>query len=389
MKLHFAFLGLGDPTWLDPAMVGAILLISLAVAWIFNRFVYQLLIRVTRWTSTDLDTIFVGALRLPLSLGVLLLGIYLALTVPLDLNPGQHDVVVTVVSLAGIVLGIFVVSSLISGAFDWYAKNIAGRTETNLDDQLIPLFRRVAVVLIYGLGALLVLDQLNVNINPLIAGLGIGGLAVALAIQPTLANLFAGTYVMTEGVISAGDFIELENGMSGYVIDVGWRSTRIRTFQNNLVVIPNSRFAETIFTNYQRPIPAVNVLVECGVSYDSDLYHVEQVCREVMDEVLAKDLNANKDFGGFFGYDSFGDSNINFWLFVQAKDRRASFGLKNALMQLLHHRFKELDIVINYPVRTLQFAEGESSDSLSKRLSGQSNPGTSQPLSEEIDLSSD
>ena len=178
MKFHFAFLGLGDPTWLDPAMVGVILLISLAVAWIFNKFVYQLLIRVTRWTATDLDTIFVGALRLPLSLGVLLLGIYLALTVPLDLSPGQHDVVVTVVSLAGIVLGIFVVSSLFSGAFDWYAKNIAGRTETNLDDQLIPLFRRVAVVLVYGLGALLVHDQLNVNINPLIAGLGIGGLSL-------------------------------------------------------------------------------------------------------------------------------------------------------------------------------------------------------------------
>ncbi len=371
MKFYTAVLGLGDPDWLDPTMVGAIFLISLIAAWLFNKIVYPIIIKCARWTPTDLDTILIRAVRLPLSLGIVVLGGYLALTVPLNLSDGQHDTVITVTSLSGIILGIIAISSLVSGAFDWYVKNIAVRTQTSLDDQLIPLFRRVAVVLVYGLGALLVLDQLNVNINPLIAGLGIGGLAVALAIQPTLSNLFAGTYVMTEGVITAGDFIELENGMSGYVIDVGWRSTRIRTFQNNLLVIPNSRFAETIFTNYQRPVPAVNVVVSCGISYDSDLYQVEQVCKEVMEEVLEKDPNANKDYGGYFGYDSFGDSNVNFWLFVQAKDRLASFGLKNALMQRLHQRFKELDIVINYPVRTLQFPEEWSNGELTKWGAGQ------------------
>ena len=182
-----------------------------------------------------------------------------------------------------------------------------------------------------------------------------GGLAVALAIQPTLANLFAGTYVMTEGVITTGDYIELENGMAGYVIDVGWRSTRIRTWHNNLVVIPNSRFAETIITNYEQPIPAVNVYLPCGVSYDSDLYRVERVCHEVMGEVLDNDPNAVKEYGGWFGFESFADSNVNFWLFVQAKDRLASFGLRTALMQKLHQRLNEEGIVINYPVRTLQF----------------------------------
>ena len=163
-----------------------------------------------------------------------------------------------------------------------------------------------------------------------------GGLAVALAIQPTLSNLFAGTYVMTEGVISTGDFIELENGMSGYVMDVGWRSTRIRTFQNNLVVIPNSRFAETIITNYQLPAPSENVIVNCGVSYDSDLYQVEKICNQVMTKVLETSPSANKEYGGYFGYDKFGDSNVDFWIFAQATDRAASFQLKNTLMQSLH-----------------------------------------------------
>ena len=136
---------------------------------------------------------------------------------------------------------------------------------------------------------------------------------------------------------------------------MGWRSTRIRTWRNNLVVVPNNRFAETIITNYQQPAPMVNVWLQCGVSYDSDLYRVEDVCREVMDEVLDTEPAAIKDYGSYFGYESFGDSNVNFWLFVQARDRWGSFEVQTALMKRLHARFKEEDITINYPVRTLQF----------------------------------
>ena len=148
---------------------------------------------------------------------------------------------------------------MISAVSTWYTDEIADRTESDLDNRLIPLGRRLAIGVVLGMSGLLVMDQLDVNISPLIAGLGLGGLAVALALQPTLANVFAGTYVMTEGVVTPGDYIELENGVAGYVMDVSWRSTRLRTWHNNLVVIPNAKFAETIITNYQEPQPAVNV----------------------------------------------------------------------------------------------------------------------------------
>ena len=227
-----------------------------------------------------------------------------------------------------------------------------------VDLRLFPLIRRVGSVIIYVIGALLVMDVMDINISPLIAGLGLGGLAVALAIQPTLANLFAGTYVMTEGVISTGDYIELEGGMAGYVVEVGWRSTRIRTWGNNLVVVPNARFAETIITNYQQPAPAVNVYVTCGVSYDSDLDHVEKICREVMDDLVQNDSNAIRSYGSWFAFDAFGDSNVDFWLFMQARDRVASFNLQSTLIKNLHREFRVENIIINYPVRTLQFPDG-------------------------------
>ena len=181
---------------------------------------------------------------------------------------------------------------------------------------------------------------------------------MALAIQPTLANLFAGTYVMTEGVIATGDYIQLENGLQGYVVEVSWRSTRIRDWHNNLVVVPNSKFAETIITNFQQPTKAVNVYFECGTSYDSDLYRVEEICLEVMDTIVDSHPMAIKEYGKYFAFDNFGDSNVNFWLFVQATDRLGSFVVQSDMMKLLHKRFQEEGIVINYPVRTLQFPEG-------------------------------
>lgn len=350
--------GVGDPAWLDPTLAASIFVIALIVSFLLGKLLFPLIIRFTQWTPTDLDTRMVQAVRLPITFGVGVLGAYLAFTVPVDLSGGQQEAVNTIAGALGVLLGVFGVASLVTTSFDWYVQNVAPRTRTTFDDQLFPLFRRIAIGLVYGLGALLFLDQLHINISPLIAGLGLGGLAVALALQPTLANLFAGTYVMTEGVFTPGDYIELENGIAGYVLDVGWRSVRIRTWGNNLVVIPNSKFAETIITNYQRPVPAMNVILNCGVSYDSDLYHVERVSREVMEAVLDSHPDGVKEYGSYFGYESFGDSNVDFWLFLQAKDRLGGFRLKTALMEHLHQRFKEEGIVINYPVRTLQFPEG-------------------------------
>ena len=355
MHVILARFGLGDPGWLDPVSVVVGILVTLVAAGIFHKLLFPLAVRIAGRTSTDLDNRLLNATRRPLTFGVVLLGVYLVLTLLLDLDPAQQGWVDQVIGLLGIVMGVMLVVALTSNAIDWYLENLAARTQHVVDLKLFPLLRRAAVALIYGLGGLLVLDLLNINITPLIAGLGLGGLAVALALQPTLANLFAGTYVMTEGVIHPEDYISLEGGITGYVVEVGWRSTRIRTWENNLVVVPNNRFAETIITNYQQPVSAVNVYLMCGVSYDSDLHRVEQVCQEVMDEILDTVPQAVREYGSYFGYESFGDSNVNFWLFLQAKNRLDSFIVQTELMKLLHARLAEEDITINYPVRTLQF----------------------------------
>ena len=359
--------GLGDPEWLDPATAGAIALIGIVAAFVFHKLIFPLIVRFTHRTPTDLDSRLVKSVRWPTTLGFVVLGAYLAFTVPLDLTESQQSQVDTVGQALGVMIVITVVVGLLSSALDWYLASLATSATRVVDLRLLPLIRRVGGVIIYAIGGLLLMDVLGINISPLIAGLGLGGLAVALAIQPTLANLFAGTYVMTEGVIATGDYIQLENGLKGYVVEVGWRSTRIRDWRNNLVVVPNSKFAETIITNFQQPTHAVNVYFECGTSYDSDLYRVEEICLEVMDTVVDSHPMAIKEYGKYFAFDNFGDSNVNFWLFVQATDRWGSFVVQSDMMKLLHKRFQEEGIVINYPVRTLQFPEGWTPEDLLSR----------------------
>jgi len=356
--------GLGDPEWLDPATAGAIALIGIVAAFVFHKLIFPLIVRFTHRTPTDLDSRLVKSVRWPTTLGFVVLGAYLAFTVPLDLTASQQSQVDTVGQALGVMIVITVVVGLLSNAIDWYLASLATSATRVVDLRLLPLIRRVGGVIIYAIGGLLLMDVLGINISPLIAGLGLGGLAVALAIQPTLANLFAGTYVMTEGVIATGDYIQLENGLKGYVVEVGWRSTRIRDWRNNLVVVPNSKFAETIITNFQQPTNAVNVYFECGTSYDSDLYRVEEICLEVMDTIIDSHPMAIKEYGKYFAFDNFGDSNVNFWLFVQATDRLGSFVVQSDMMKLLHKRFQEEGIVINYPVRTLQFPEGWTPEDL-------------------------
>jgi small-conductance mechanosensitive channel len=240
--------------------------------------------------------------------------------------------------------------------FGWYGQYVAPKTESQFDDKMFPLLRRFLVVASYLLGVLIALDSLGVSISPIVGGLGITGLAVALALQPTLANFFAGTYVLSDGGFTMGDYIELQGGPAGYVIEVGWRSTKIRTWLNNLVVIPNSVMADSIVTNYSGPVNAINIMVTSGVSYESDLEKVESASIEVGRALIEDSPDAVKSTDAFFGFDSFGDSNIEFWVFLQARDRWGSFVLTNELIKRLHTRFKKDGIEINYPVRKLVYS---------------------------------
>lgn len=244
-------------------------------------------------------------------------------------------------------------SRFLQALIRWYVRSISQGTATDLNRKLLPHVRRFTPIVVFSIGILTALNLLGIAITPLLAGLGIGGIAVALALQPTLSNLFSGTYLITEGELNEGDFIELDNGPSGFVVEVGWRSTKIRDRNNNLIMIPNSKMIESIMTNYYSQTTVVTLFVNCGVSYQSDLQHVERIALEVLNEVKDDLEEAEDDFEPVIRFTTFGESNIDFVLVIQARDRLDSFVVKHELIKRLHVRFGQEDIEINYPVRKL------------------------------------
>ncbi len=244
----------------------------------------------------------------------------------------------------------------------WYLENVAERTSSDLDDRIMAQVRRFVPLVGYSVGILLSMDLLGVSITPLIAGLGIAGIAVALALQPTLGNLFSGTYLAIEGELNEGDFVELEGGPSGFVVDTGWRSTKIRDRFNNMIMIPNSHLVDSILTNYYSYSKAMTVLVACGVSYESDLHRVEEVALEVARQVRDDLEEAVDEFEPVVRFTAFGDSNIDFVVLMQAVDRAASFAVRHETIKRVHTRFNKEGIEINYPVRRLVFPEQEQGE---------------------------
>ena len=207
-----------------------------------------------------------------------------------------------------------------------------------------------------GLGALIVLSNLGIAITPLLTALGVGSLAVALALQPTLSNLFAGFQIALARQIRVGDFVELETGQQGYVTDIGWRSTQIRELPSNLVIVPNARIAEIIVRNYALPENEQSALVQVGVSYSSDLDRVEAVTIEVAREVQRTVSGALSEFEPFIRYHTFGDSAIGFSVILRVREFTDRYLVTHEFVKRLHRRYAAEGIEIPFPQRVVHNA---------------------------------
>ncbi|MEK7777247.1 MAG: mechanosensitive ion channel family protein [Chloroflexota bacterium] len=341
-------------------IAGIILGSALALALLIHPALTRIGKRIAAKTTTTLDDLLIDAVSRPLFLFILVHGFFLALTSTALLDRWQMYVNKAWLSTALLIL-VYGLQKVEKAMLTWYGQEIAAKTGSKVDEKLLPLVRRVVTGLIYVIGGLMILDNLGIKLSPLIAGLGLGGLAVALALQATLSNLLAGASVVADGSIGVGDFIELQGGPSGVVEDVGWRTTKIQTPLANMVLIPNNKLVDSIVTNYNAPTPALNVFISCGVSYHSDLDQVEKTCLDVAAQVIRDlpDTVVVKDYQPVFLFREFGDSNINFLVVLRATNRGSSFQLTHEFIKRLHARFAQEGIEISYPVRKLVYATAD------------------------------
>ncbi|MFE4857608.1 mechanosensitive ion channel family protein [Streptomyces sp. NPDC056670] len=215
------------------------------------------------------------------------------------------------------------------------------------------IFVNITRVVVVAMGVLVALETVGISIAPLLTALGVGGLAVALALQDTLANLFAGVHILASKTVQPGDYIRLSSGEEGYVVDINWRNTVVRNLANNLVIIPNGRLARTNMTNYARPEQELTVLVQVGVGYDSDLEHVERVTLDVVDSVMTDVTGALPGHEAAVRFHTFADSRINFTVILGVGEFSDQYRIKHEFIKRLHRRFQAEGISIPAPARTV------------------------------------
>ncbi len=318
----------------------------LVALWLIKRLVF---FRLRRWalrTKAQWDDILINALSFPIDFLIVASGLaILANTLSL---PEKADHLITMVLQGCVILTIVLfVDGVIKVWIDRSAhKGIFHRISAGMARGLMRGF-------VAGIGILVFLDLIGISITPILASLGIGSLAVALALQDTLSNFFAGIYVAVDRPVELDQFVKLESGEEGYVLDIGWRSTRIRTLANNIVIIPNAKLMGSVLTNYSLIEKESAVTVEVGVHYKSDLKFVEKVALQVAKDVSAQLEAGVSAFEPQVRFHSFGDSAILMNVIVRAKEFSEHATLKHELIKSLHERFKKEGVDIPYPTRTI------------------------------------
>ena len=241
-----------------------------------------------------------------------------------------------IVAIASVTL---VVARIAAGAVGLYSRHLYrhGRGPEMLSPTIITNFTQLLVFLV---GALIGLQSLGIAVTPILTALGVGGLAVALALQETLSNLFSGLYIITARQIRPGDYVKLNTGEEGTIVDITWRSTKIREGPNNMVIVPNAKLASATVTNYYEPDREIAVPVRMGVSYESDLAAVERITLDVAREVLRDGQGSVRGFEPVLRYHTFGDASVDFTVVLRAQDIGSQDAVKHEFVKRLHARYR-------------------------------------------------
>ncbi len=323
-------------------LLGAVVF-SKVFTFILNRYIKK----ITAKTKTDIDDIILKKTKKPIYILIILIGLFFSLK-SLSLFAPHGFWIDKIFFVTSILIVALLVSRIMSLFISRWFK-VQKRFE-----KTPKLISKIVTITIYLIALLMTLSYFKIEITPLVATLGLGGLAIGLALQATLSNFFAGLHIISDRPINLGDFVELPDAnISGYVEDIGWRSTRIRTLPNQIIIVPNSKLAESIIVNDSLPEQEMAALVQVGVAYGSDLKKVEKVTIDVGKRIQKTVSGAVKSFEPFIRYHTFGDSNINFTVILRVEKFVDKYLVIHEFIKALKEMYDKEGIEISWPVRKI------------------------------------
>ena len=334
--------------WLIPSL-GLVVWFGIGL-YLIRRLLKWFAVRAER-TATELDDVLLAAVRRPLVLVVIVAGLRLwAGLVPLaEVLTGYA---ITATEVASIVLLLMVVDGV---AQAWTVRRA---NQSRVLATAGGVVRTGIRVVIWVTGFLMVLDAIGIDVTAVVASIGVTSLAVALALQRTLEDFLAGLLIAADQTIRVGDYVDLEGNEHGYVLAIGWRTSRIRTRDDMHVVVPNSKLATATVVNRSLPETEVSFTVSMSVHYDSDLTEVTAVTLMAAQGLQNSYDGAVAHYQPRVAFESFDDSGIGFRVWLRARTWEDHYAMKSLFIRSIHERYREANIAIPYPTRTLDVPAG-------------------------------
>lgn len=326
----------------------AVLILSIILAKVVNFVFENVFLQLAKKTETDLDDKILRVLKLPVFLTVSLIGLIISLMLITALQ-GAMSIFISIIKSALIIIWVIALAKISTILIYGILGKIAAKTETTLDDEMLPLFENITKIVLYFLGLAMILQVWSIDVTPLLASAGIVGIAVAFAAQNTIAHIFGGISVYFDKPFKVGDRIQLESGELGDVIDVGIRSTRIQTLDETMIVIPNDKIANAKIINFNAPSPRMNVKINIGVAYGSDVAKAKKTLLKI-----AKDIpEALKEPEPVVLFTEHGEFSLKFVLIVWISNPTLKGILIDKVNEGIDREFRKAGINIPFPTRTI------------------------------------
>ncbi|MCK5211493.1 mechanosensitive ion channel family protein [Candidatus Parcubacteria bacterium] len=318
-------------------------------------FLMTMLEKATSKSKTNLDDKIIQATKLPVRYLAILLGFFFAFRdfgwtwMIKEKEFGMADIFFVFIAI----LVAFTASRIMKTVFSWYGETEKGE---NVNQTMFIFSRKVVSALVYLIAAMIILGQFEIQIGPLLAGLGVMGLAIAFGLQETMANLFAALFLVMDKSINVGDWIKLESGTKAYIEDISWRSVRIRTIGGNTVIVPNSKFVSQNISSYDYPVRSFYTSIGVGVAYGTDLEKAEYVAMQAAEKVIKDEEVTEQENNPIVRYKEFGESSIDFIVIVKVDSVQDEGRIKHALIKQIAKDFEAANIEIPFPQRVVHKA---------------------------------
>lgn len=349
---------IGEQQWL------AIFLVMLA-SFLFERiclFLFKRILMITHKTQTNLDDHIISNSSRPVGNYIVLLGFYIIVQI-LKLPKAPVDIkaiILTGIKIAVLLNTIWLLLRL-TDVLGSYLFSKVVKTSSRLDDQLIPIFQKTIKIFLYVIGIIYIIQVCGYSISGILAGLGIGGLAVAMAAKDTLANLFGSVMLISDRPFRVGDWIKAGDD-EGYVEQIGFRSTRIRTFPKTQITIPNSVIANASINNFSR-MPKRRVRMTVGVTYETNADQMSALVNKIRD-LLANHPDVDQDFF-MVNFTDFGASSLNILVYYFTKSTKWAHYLqvRQEINLSIMRVIEESGLSIAFPSHTVYLKTEDKEDS--------------------------